>query len=240
MNYCDICHKELKTKRTLINHYKSKIHNKNKLKVEPKIILTTLSEKCIYYICCLNLLPFDIINLIIHFYADIQDVWWYYNRNYSQTGGLFLSPHDAIKYIKEDGYYCDILPSILKDGHYMDFSIQLQKINFNGNLLSVNNLTSFYILRYPNALFIDEDAAYKTGVLEVLAHKSSYRRANCYKHRHRSDTLIKCNDQWLNSFDKGNGIDWAKVWRVRIEEDSWNTPNHIECVDDTYRFKNLL
>ena len=242
-SYCDVCDKYYKNNYTLNVHFKTKLHLNNNTKVKKiKTENLTFKQRCLLYYKCLRLnVVQDVIFIILQYYADLQEIWWYYNIKYSQTGGLFTNYKEAIKYIKctdSSWYSCHIKKSIKTNNFYDDGIIRIKKINFNGNLLEFP--TEYYILRYPTILYTNDKLAYQVAVLNIIKTKPFYRRSDCYIDQNRSKTLIHCDELWLSKFLKNDEMNWEKAYRHRIIENSWSCENHVEQIDDNFRIKCLL
>ncbi len=207
----------------------------------------SITDRCfeLMKFCKLSMIPNDVIVQILTFVKQNISLWWYYNVKYSQTGGLFLTLEDAIHYVKTiDGYYVkDSSDIIEKEDFYSDhYYVKLNKIPLVGNIFNLSTENPLYILRYPATVYINKSEAYREGVLRVIKKCGSFRRASCPKYPQRNQIVIKCNDAWVSSFYKEElgDIDWVKLFRVRVEEDAFSTKNHIEWLDDEFRYKTLL
>lgn len=157
-------------------------------------------------------------------------VYWYYNRRYSETGGIFKTLEEAIEYIDEEGLI--LISNITNDedfkktGEFDDFTCRLQKVSFYGDIDKLPNC--LYILRHPNGIYVDEKEAYKIGVNYVINENSKFIWSKNNDWKNQTRTL--CDEKWLKLVSGGDKIKWKKVWKARIEENEWSCENHIETV----------
>ncbi len=164
-------------------------------------------------------------------------IWWYYNKKYSETGGVFLELKNALMFISKE----KILPinqqkikkRIDKFGYYKDHMLELTKIRFYGDIKIKHN--QLYILRYPNAIYVNVDKAYESGVKHIIkiTEKSYYWSKN---NDWENKTRTVCDDNWFKKVSDEDPINWGKIWVARIEEDEWGTENHIEIIESNKIF----
>lgn len=174
-------------------------------------------------------------------------VWWYYNHHYSQTGMVSFDIEKCYQAMREDGMNVEAVKKrIAKDGKY-DFSFgqsryssgRLEKIPFcsdSQDRMSDVGSKDLYILRYPLAAYEYEQDAYKASLLHVLEKKSRY----CWGKKRDFDrrTRTECDEAWCLEVTgkKWSELsletdDWELLYDARVEEDEFESSNHVECVD---------
>lgn len=140
------------------------------------------------------------------------EVYHYYNKHYSQTGGVYKVLKNALNHARQDGLldkseFKNVEKEVLEEGEYEIFQFSIQKIELFGNDLSMDfclnkNPSKFkgdvYFLRHPGIMFTSIEKAYEIGLKYVLSNNST---ANTYKWSRKRDfknrTSTTCNMDWV-------------------------------------------
>lgn len=154
---------------------------------------------------------------------EVMDVWWYYNKRWSETGGIYRTKERCIEAARKEGFSCgrDFVES------YKDHFVRIKKVKLHGEISD-----TLYVLRYPNAVYSDQIEAIKTGI-EHVAHEAPYfcwSGANDWERR----TRTRCDRTWMEKVSGGSSLDWEKIWEERVEGDQWTDPNHIEVTEKVH------
>jgi hypothetical protein len=143
-------------------------------------------------------------------YYNSTFVYHYYNKHYSQTGGVYSDIKKALDHAREDRMisskeYKSIQKEIEEDGDYEVFQFSIEKIKLY--YPKTENISSFkrmiYILRYPNVAFISEEKAYEVGFKYVVSRDERENINTCdrYMWGRKQDfenrTRTECNKMWI-------------------------------------------
>jgi len=142
------------------------------------------------------------------------EVFHYYNKHYSQTGGIYKKLEDALNHARQDGLldkseFKNVKNEISKDGDYEIFQFYIQKIKIFGDEKSMDfrlneNPSKFkgdvYFLRHPGIAFMSIEKAYEIGLKYVLS-EGCITTCNTYiwgrKRDFKNRTRTVCDKDWV-------------------------------------------
>lgn len=164
-------------------------------------------------------------------------VFHYYNKRYSETGGIFATLEQALAFIKKEGRFWSLALEKTANKYknvnllqateiYSDHGVLLQYLPFNGDVGNLQEYPALYILRYPAVIYVEREDACKDGVNYVFK-KNGYKYYWVINNDFGKKTMTVCNENWFKQVS-GEIVDWEKIWEARVEEDEWSNENHIE------------
>jgi hypothetical protein len=176
-------------------------------------------------------------------YYNSTFVYHYYNKHYSQTGGVYSDIKKALDHAREDRMisskeYKSIQKEIEEDGDYEVFQFSIEKIKLY--YPKTENISSFkgmlFIVRYPGIAFISEEKAYEVGFKYVIS-----QHGDCYMWGRKRDfekrSRTECNRIWIKevlddySFLQGEKAEmFFNYLSGKIDDTSY------EKLDDRYGF----
>ncbi len=171
-------------------------------------------------------------------------VYWYYNRRYSETGGVYTNITDAIDRLKKDTSLSrSLCRKILRQKKLDDFNFSIKRVPYYGSRENLTN--SLYGLRYPCSIHDSKMSALKIRLIEVLMREESYYWSVTNDFHRQIKT--KCDLKWLKLVAQDDQVQlnltdalstikcsdtWQRIWHARISQDEWSSENHIELIDE--------